>query len=633
MGYFLGVDLGTTYSAAATRRGDHTAISALSDRSPMVPSVLLLRDDDSILVGDAADRRAVVEPDRVAREFKRRFGDPAPLIVGGSPYGADLLTARLLRWIVDRVAEREGGLPDGIALTHPANWGNYKLDLLHQAVRRADLAEAIPWATISEPQAAATWYARYERVEPGTVVAVYDLGGGTFDAAVLRRTTEGFDLLGQPEGIERLGGIDFDAAVFGHVVGALGDAWDALDEEDPAVRASVAALRRECVEAKEALSGDSQVTIPVALPALHTEVRLTRSEFEDMVRPTLADTVGALRRALRGAEVEPEQVDKVLLVGGSSRIPLVAQVVGVVLGRPIAIDAHPKHAVALGAAVVAAAAADEAEAMRSATGAVPVLPLPPGAAPPPAPWPDPAAADARDAPSPAATPGGADVTPSPPRPAEAATVAPPAPAFRDPQGPTPPGPPTPAPGVPQSPAPPGPPTPAPGHAGAPAPAEPAPDDPQAPASPGAPAQEPGDAEAPASSRAPEPTPGAPAPAAAPADDPDPTQVEQVRRLTASGQEQDPRAPVVVPAPKAATPTRQAPAAPSPTPAHPPMAASPGPSRGGRRRRRRRSTWRRVAATVTILVLLAAIAVAAAALASKQDEAPNGTPADAVSTER
>ncbi|MGH9233593.1 MAG: Hsp70 family protein, partial [Acidimicrobiales bacterium] len=351
MSYFLGVDLGTTYSAAATRRGDHTAISALSDRSPMVPSVLLLRDDDSILVGDAANRRAVVEPDRVAREFKRRFGDPAPLIVGGSPYGADLLTARLLRWVVDLVAEREGGMPDGIALTHPANWGNYKLDLLHQAVRRADLHDGAPCVTLSEPRAAATWYARYERVEPGTVVAVYDLGGGTFDAAVLRRTADGFDLLGTPEGIERLGGIDFDAAVFDHVVATLGDAWDALDEDDPQVRAAVARLRQECVEAKEALSGDSQASIPVVLPGLHTDVRLTRSEFEAMVRPTLADTVVALRRALRSAELEPEEVDKVLLVGGSSRIPLVAEVVGAELGRPIAVDAHPKHAVALGAAV------------------------------------------------------------------------------------------------------------------------------------------------------------------------------------------------------------------------------------------------------------------------------------------
>jgi actin-like ATPase involved in cell morphogenesis len=333
--------------------------------------VLLLDDDGTIHVGDAANRRAIARPDRVAREFKRRFGDPAPLIVGGTPYGADLLTARLLRWVVDLVSQREGRPPEGMAVTHPANWGSYKLELLRQAVHHADLDRGTECLTITEPQAAATWYASHERVEPGTAVAVYDLGGGTFDAAVLRRTVDGFELLGTPEGIERLGGIDFDAAVFDHVVGTLGDAWDELDEDDAAVQVAVAGLRRECVEAKEALSADTQASIPVVLPGIHTDVRLTRSEFEEMIRPPLVETVGAVRRALRSAKLEPGQVDKVLLVGGSSRIPLVAEVVGAALGRPIAVDAHPKNAVALGAAVAAAAAASPS----SHTGAVPVPPL------------------------------------------------------------------------------------------------------------------------------------------------------------------------------------------------------------------------------------------------------------------
>ena len=86
----------------------------------------------------------------------------------------------------------------------------------------------------------------------------------------------------------------------------------------------------------------------MVVPGIHTDVRLTRSEFEAMIRPPLGETVGALRRAVRSARLEPEQVDKVLLVGGSSRIPLVAEVVGAALGRPIAVDAHPKNAVALG---------------------------------------------------------------------------------------------------------------------------------------------------------------------------------------------------------------------------------------------------------------------------------------------
>src|SRR5690606_18332577 len=144
------------------------------------------------------------------------------------PYPADVLVAHLLRAVVARVAEREGGGPDGVALTHPANWGAYKLDFFRQAIDRAGLGD-VPVTLLSEPEAAALHYAASERVPPGAVVAVYDLGGGTFDAAVLRRRDEhGFEMVGRPEGIERLGGVDFDAGVFAHVDAALDGAVSAL---------------------------------------------------------------------------------------------------------------------------------------------------------------------------------------------------------------------------------------------------------------------------------------------------------------------------------------------------------------------------------------------------------------------
>src|SRR4029453_12330294 len=118
---------------------------------------------------------------------------------------------------------------------------------------------------------------------------------------------------------------------------------------------AVARLRHEGVEAKEALASDTDVTIPVLLPSTRTqtEVRLTRAEFEQMIRPSIAESITALERALRAAGVTPDDVTSVLLVGGSSRIPLVSEMVGSAVGRPVAIDAHPKHGVALGAAIVA----------------------------------------------------------------------------------------------------------------------------------------------------------------------------------------------------------------------------------------------------------------------------------------
>jgi actin-like ATPase involved in cell morphogenesis len=351
--YFLGVDLGTTYTAAAIVRDGRTATVDLGTRTAAIPSVVFLRDDETILTGEAANRRGVTEPSRVAREFKRRVGDTAPLLLGGAPYSADALVGRLLRWVVDAVSEREGAPPAGISVTHPANWGPYKQDLLRQAIARADLDHV---ATITEPEAAVTYYASQERVEPGSVIAVYDLGGGTFDAAVVRKTETGVELLGSPEGIERLGGVDFDEAVFSHVAATLGGALEQLDPRDPSAMAAVSRLRAECVEAKEALSADTEVSIPILLPNVSTDVRLTRGEFEAMIRPPLADSLTAMRRALRSAGVEPAELTTVLLAGGSSRIPLVAQMVGAELGRPVAVDAHPKHGVALGAAQFAAAA-------------------------------------------------------------------------------------------------------------------------------------------------------------------------------------------------------------------------------------------------------------------------------------
>jgi molecular chaperone DnaK len=353
MSYQLGIDLGTTYTAAAICRGSERApadadVVTLGARSATIASVLYLADDGAVLVGEAAERRALTDPDRVVREFKRRIGDEIPLMIGGRPYQAHELGARMIRWVVDLVSEREGGPPRRIAVTHPASWGAHKKDLLGRSLRDVGLTVTF----LAEPQAAAVSYASAERVDAGSTVAVYDLGGGTFDAAVVRKNNNGtFELLGQPEGIERLGGVDFDEVVFGHVRDSLGGQLDNLDPEDPDVLSAVARLRRECVEAKEALSSDTEATIPVLLPDLRTQTRLVRAEFEAMIRPALEETIVALRRAVSSAGLRPDDLSAVLLVGGSSRIPLVSQLVSDELGRPVAVDADPKTAIAMGAAL------------------------------------------------------------------------------------------------------------------------------------------------------------------------------------------------------------------------------------------------------------------------------------------
>src|SRR6195952_691539 len=350
MTFGLGVDLGTTFTAAAVSRGDQPEMVTLGDRSAAIPSVVMIREDGSSLIGDAAHRRAIAQPARVAREVKRRLGDPTPLILGGEPHSAAQILSRLLRAAVDTAAAPAGRRPDGIVLTHPANWGPYKRELFDSVPRLADLTAV---SMVTEPEAAAAHYASNARVTKGSVVAVYDLGGGTFDATVLRQLDEGFAFLGPPEGIEGLGGIDFDEAVFAHVDRSLDGALSGLDLDDPRAAATLVRVRQDCVLAKEALSGDTETSVPVLLPDLATEVRLTRGEFEEMIRAPIEATVSSLRRALDAADIAPADLSNVLLVGGSSRIPLVSQMLSAELGHPTAVDTHPKHAVALGAALLA----------------------------------------------------------------------------------------------------------------------------------------------------------------------------------------------------------------------------------------------------------------------------------------
>ncbi len=130
--YVLGVDLGTTYTGVAVGRGEHVEMVALGDRNLVVPAIVFAGPDGSLVTGDAAVRRALDQPGRSAREFKRRLGDPTPLLLGGSPYSPAILMAAVLRAAVARVTEMNGEPPEQIVLTHPAVWGPYRREQFEQ---------------------------------------------------------------------------------------------------------------------------------------------------------------------------------------------------------------------------------------------------------------------------------------------------------------------------------------------------------------------------------------------------------------------------------------------------------------------------------------------------------------------
>ncbi|MEZ5376333.1 MAG: Hsp70 family protein [Acidimicrobiales bacterium] len=417
MTYSLGIDLGTTNSAAAIADDQGVRMLSLGHDGPIVASVIHVTGDGSTTFGRAAVRRAEGDPAGVAREFKRRFGDETPFLLHGTPVAANDLTLLLATHLVEAATELQGETPTDLVVCHPANWGPFKTSLLSDTLANSALPSH---RLVTEPEAAAIHYAAQSRVADGTTVAVYDLGGGTFDVAILRKTTDGWERIGRPGGIERLGGIDFDTAVFHHVLRSLDLDLDAYDDDDIAVQAGVARLRADCTEAKHTLSADTSAVVSVLLPGRSEQVRITRGEFETLIAPAIARSLDTFDNTISAAGLTYEQLDRVLMVGGSSRIPLVAERVASHTGRPLATDAHPKHACALGAAQLAASTRS-ASVRAPATPSAPPTPSTPSSAEQPANPPTPPAA------TPPSTPAAA-AAPPPTPPADAPAPAPPTPA-------------------------------------------------------------------------------------------------------------------------------------------------------------------------------------------------------------
>ncbi|WP_224401085.1 Hsp70 family protein [Pseudonocardia sp. ICBG1034] len=350
MSYLLGIDLGaTSVTAAVLRTGGAAEPVRLGGRdgADVLPAVLVATPGGDLLCGEPARRRAPTEPDRVARGFLDRVGDPTPLSLGGFAYAAEDLCARLVRVLVDEVSTRHGGPPSRIGVTCPVGWGRHKRDLLAAALRRRGLTVSL----VTAPQAVAL--AHRAVVPAGGPLAVVDLGGNGTTATVLAAAAPGVlpDAVGRTLGC-RTGGADVDDAVFAFVRSsspATAAAFDALDPDDPRTVAALTALRDECRAAKQLLSRDTVATVRVEMPGLRTAVRIHRSDLDELTRPLLepvADLVQDVVAAAPDAEV--------LLAGGAARMPVVVQAVSVALGRPVAVVADPVADAARGAALAVA---------------------------------------------------------------------------------------------------------------------------------------------------------------------------------------------------------------------------------------------------------------------------------------
>lgn len=390
MPYVLGIDIGgtTTHAAICQLRGtefDPPELVRLGARSPSVPSALHLAPDGALTVADPVP----LDASRVARGFSRRVGDDVPLVVGGEPCPPDALTAVLAMWVVEQVQIQQGGPAEQVVISHPASWQAYRRGLLHRALREIGLAQV--WL-LPEPVLAAESHRTHGW--PGETLAVYSLGGSDFETSVVGWAGRaGFRLLGCAGSVDPFGGGDVDDALVGHVQAALGGELRKLRQDGPRERLALLGLRRECVRAKERLTAATETEVLVPLPYQQVPVPVSRAELERLVRPALQVTIDALARTVRSCGVAADQLDRVLLVGGAARMPLVAELVAAGLPGPdIAVEPQPQTTAATGAAVVAAtiATAPEppGEADPAGAGSGPPAAGPPGARPPGAGPPD-----------------------------------------------------------------------------------------------------------------------------------------------------------------------------------------------------------------------------------------------------
>lgn len=355
MSYSLGIDVGTTFVAAALANANTVQMITLGAHGVVMPAAVYLRGDGALGTGEAVGLPAARSHNRTGEKLMSRLGDPTPLVLGSEPYAVTDVLGVLLRDIINGVIEAEGGSPDRIVLTRPASWGPFRCALFEEAARLAGLMNP---AMVTEPEAAAAHYATTGQFNDGETVVVYDLGGGTFNATVLRKQSDEVQILGEPQRIERLGGSDFDQAILSYVDSTADGMLNQLDMRRPQSSVALAGVAHACISAKETLSADTRTTFPVLLPSRRFDVALARPDFEDMARGPIEATIKALSQALQSAKVEPAELSRVLLVGGSSAIPLVARMVSAELNRPTVVDPHPQHVVALGAARLAAQVAE-----------------------------------------------------------------------------------------------------------------------------------------------------------------------------------------------------------------------------------------------------------------------------------
>jgi molecular chaperone DnaK len=381
----LAIDYGTSNTVAVARGADGRSRQLLFDGSPLLPSAVYADPADGMRTGRDAVRSARLEPARYEPNPKRRI-DESEVLLGEQAFAVTDLIAHTLRTVGAEAVRVTGGPVGRVVVTHPVAWGRVRRRILARACVEAGLPEP---TLVAEPVAAAAYFAGLPdvRLAPGQAVTVYDLGAGTFDVSVLARGANGFESLGH-QGLDDVGGLDLDGLVVAHAVAVVGRAnpalWQRLtNPRDADDRRHHRLLWDDARFAKEALSRQHSATFPLALTG--TDASITRAEFEALAHPMLARTVEVTAATIAQTGLAADRFAGVFLVGGGSRIPLVATLLHQRQRiAPTALE-QPELAVAEGAlAILGELPAVEAptEPVGWSPAAAPVAAAPPVAAPP-----------------------------------------------------------------------------------------------------------------------------------------------------------------------------------------------------------------------------------------------------------
>ncbi|QAT62159.1 molecular chaperone DnaK [Acidilutibacter cellobiosedens] len=349
MGKIIGIDLGTTNSCVAVMEGGETVVIANAEGNRTTPSIVAFTKDGERLIGETAKRQAITNPDRTIMSIKRKMGSDYTVNIDGKNYTPQDISAMILQKLKTDAENYLGEKVTDAVITVPA----YFTDSQRQATKDAGrIAGLNVKRIINEPTAAALAYGMDKELEHQKIM-VFDLGGGTFDVSILELGDGVFEVIAT-RGNNHLGGDDFDQILMDYI------AEQFKKEHGIDLRNDKMALQRlkEAAEkAKKELS--SVVTTNINLPfitmsqsgPLHLTMDITRAKFDELTRELVEKTLEPTRLALEDAKLSPNDINKVLLVGGSSRTPAVQEAVKKLIGKDPSKGVNPDECVAVGAAI------------------------------------------------------------------------------------------------------------------------------------------------------------------------------------------------------------------------------------------------------------------------------------------